>query len=234
MESFLPYLTEGSPALSYLIALIGGILLSFTPCVYPLVPIVLAVIGSVEESSRKHNLYLSCIYVVGMALTFAALGALAAATGALFGEIQTSPAANLIMGNIILLFALSTLGVINIPSFNLKKLGAGKIVKGKGVFPVFIMGLASGFIGAPCVAPVIGTLLVFIAATGKIVYGFTLLFVFALGLGTLLILVGVFTGFLKRLPGASAAMPVIQKILAAGMILLAQYFIFSAGRYAGF
>ena len=234
MENILPYLAEASPVLSYLIALIGGIALSFTPCVYPLVPIVLAVIGSVDESSRKHNLYLSCIYVTGMALTFAALGALAAATGALFGEIQTSPAANLIMGNIILLFALSVLGVINIPLFNFKKLGAGKVMKGKGVFPVFIMGLASGFIGAPCVAPVMGTMLVFIAATGNVFFGFTLLFVFALGLGTLLILVGAFTGFLKRLPRASAAMPVIQKILGGGMVILAQYFIFSAGRYAGF
>lgn len=234
MESILPYLTEGSTALSYLIALAGGILLSFTPCVYPLVPVVLAVIGSVDEHSRRHNLFLSCIYVFGMALTFAALGALAAATGALFGEIQTSPAANLIMGNIILLFALTALGVINIPFFNFSKLGAGKLVRGRGAFPVFIMGLASGFVGAPCVAPVMGTLLVFIAATGRIVYGFTLLFVFAIGLGTLLILVGVFTGFLKRLPRVSGAMPVIQKILAAGMLVLAQYFIFSAGRYAAF
>lgn len=93
------------------------------------------------------------------------------------------------------------------------------------------MGLASGFIGAPCVGPVLGAILLFTASTGSLLHGFWLLFVFALGLGLLLLAAGIFTGALKSFARSGRAMSIMQKILGAGMLILAQYFIFSAGRY---
>lgn len=231
MENLLAHFGEVS-LFSYAAAYISGAALSFTPCVYPLVPIVIAVIGSTDESSRRRNFYLALLYVAGMAITFSVLGVIAAATGALFGELRVNPVANLVIGNVILLFALSELGIIDIPAFSLSRAGAGKMISGKGVIPVFAMGLISGFIGAACVGPVLGTILLYIASTGNLVFGSSLLFVFAFGLGTLLIIAGVFTGILKNLGKHKKGMKAARVILAAAMILLAQYFIFMAGRYA--
>lgn len=216
---------------TYLAAFAGGAVLSFTPCVYPLVPVVIAVIGASGESSGKRNVILAFIYVLGMALTFALLGAAAAAAGSLFGSLRASPAVNLVFGNLLILFALSVLGAVELPGPSLRRAGAGKIFRGGGRPAVFLMGLASGFIGAPCVGPVLGAILLFTASTGSLAHGFGLLFVFALGLGLLLLAAGAFAGVLKGLAGSARMMLAAQKILGAGMLLLAQYFIFSAGRY---
>jgi cytochrome c biogenesis protein CcdA len=217
---------------SYVTAFAGGVALSFTPCVFPLVPVVLAVIGASGGESRKRDFFLSCVYVLGMAFTFSVLGAAAAAAGALLGFLRTNPVVNLIIGNIILLFGLSAIGAFDLPVFNLHRAGIGRLVRGKGAAPVFLMGVASGFFGVPCAAPVLGAILLFIASTGSVFLGFSLLFVFALGLGLLLMIAGIFAGALKSLAGSARAMGIIQKALAAGMIIFAQYFIFKAGYYA--
>jgi thiol:disulfide interchange protein len=217
---------------SYVTAFAGGIALSFTPCVFPLVPVVLAVIGACGGESRKRDFFLSSIYVLGMAVTFSVLGAAAAAAGALLGFLRTNPVVNLVIGNIILLFGLSALGALDLPVFNFHRAGMGRLARGRGVAPVFLMGVASGFFGVPCAAPVLGAILLFIASTGSIFLGFSLLFVFALGLGMLLLISGLFAGALKSLSGSARVMNITQKILAAGMIIFAQYFIFKAGQYA--
>lgn len=217
--------------LTYLAVFAGGAALSFTPCVYPLVPVVIAVIGASGESSRKRNFLLSLIYVLGMALTFALLGVFAAAAGSLFGSLRASPAANLVFGNLLLLFALSVLGAFEFPGLSLSRTGAGKVFPGGGRPAVFLMGMASGVLGVPCVGPVLGAVLLFTASTGSLFAGFSLLFVFALGLGLLLLAAGAFAGALKVFARSGRAMLVMQKLLGAGMLILAQYFIFSAGRY---
>lgn len=90
-----------------------------------------------------------------MAINFPSLGLAAAATGALLGELRVNPLVNLVIGNIILLFALAELGVFNLSVLNPALKGTGK-----GAIPAFFMVLVSGFIGAACVGPVLGTLLV--------------------------------------------------------------------------
>lgn len=201
---------------------------SFTPCVYPLIPIIVGIMGSAGEKSRRKNFILSFIYVVGMAVTFSMLGIVAATTGKLFGQLQSSPVAHLIVGSIIILFALVLLDVITLPTFILSRAGAGKIIQGRSKFAVFSMGVASGFVAAPCTAAVLGALLTYVATTQNIVFGFTLLFTFAIGLGTLLVLIGTFAGIMTTIPKLEKWMHVIQKAIAFAMILLGGYFIFKA------
>jgi len=215
--------------MKYLTAFIGGIAVSFTPCVYPLIPIIIGVIGSNKEKSRLRNFVLSLSYVLGTALTFSVLGVVAALTGRIFGQLQSSATAHIVVGNIIILFGLSLLDIITLPSFLLHRLGLGRVVKGKGPFPAFLMGLLSGFVAAPCTAAVLGGLLTYVATTQNIVFGFTLLFAFALGLGTILVVIGTFTGIVTSLPKLDKWMRLIQKLLAFGMIALGAYFIFRAG-----
>jgi len=215
--------------MTYIVVFLGGVAASFTPCVYPLVPIIIGVIGSQQEKSKKRNFVLSFSYVLGIAVTFSILGTIAAATGKMFGQMQTSPIAHLIVGNIIILFGLALLDVIHLPTFLLTRVGAGKIIKGKSIFPVFLMGAASGLISAPCTAAVLGALLAFVASTQNIALGFSLLFVFAIGLGTLLVIIGTFTGAVMALRKLDKWMHIFQKIIAFGMIALGEYFIYRAG-----
>lgn len=228
MQDISIYLKDIS-LVTYAVVLLGGIAASFTPCVFPLIPIIVSLIGARGEKSRLKNLFLSLSYVLGMACTFSVLGLVAALTGKLFGQMQTSPIAHLIVGNVMILFGLSLLDVIHLPFFVLNRAGAGKVVKGKSFYSIFFMGAASGFVAAPCTAAVLGALLAYVATTQNVVFGFTLLFVFAMGLGTLLILIGTFTGILITIKKLDKWMFVIQKVFGFGMILLGEYFVYRAG-----
>jgi len=187
------------------------------------------VIGASKEKSIVGNFLLSLSYVLGMALVFSILGVFAAFTGKLFGQIQSSPIAHLIVGNVIIIFALSLLDVIPLPTAFLSRAGAGKVVRGGGKANAFFMGLASGLIAAPCASAVLGALLVYVATEKNPFFGFTLLFCYAIGLGLVLILIGTFTGAVSKIPRSEKVMKIIQKVLAFAMILLGEYFIFRAG-----
>jgi len=222
------YLTEIS-IISYLVVFVGGIITSFTPCIYPLIPIIIGVIGASKEKSISRNFILSFSYVIGMSIVFSILGMVAALTGKLFGQIQSSPVAHIIVGNVIIIFGLMLLGVIRMPTFLLNRIGAGKVLKRGGLFGAFLMGLISGLIAAPCASAVLGALLVYVATKGNPVFGFTLLFSFSIGLGALLIIIGTFAGIVSKIPRSERAMVIFEKILAFGMILLGEYFVFKAG-----
>ncbi len=98
-----------------------------------------------------------------------------------------------------------------------------------GYLGALLMGLAAGFVAAPCTAPVLGLLLVYVARTRDVVWGGTLLMVFALGLGLLLMLLGIFSGLLSSLPQAGRWMEGIKIFFGAGMLLVAAYFLYQAG-----
>jgi thiol:disulfide interchange protein len=228
MEIFALHLDNVS-IITYAVVFASGVATSFTPCIYPLIPIIVGVIGAGDERLRIKNFILSLGYVLGMAVTFSVLGMTAALTGKLFGQMQSSPIAHLIVGNVIIVFALMLLDVIPMPVFLLTKTVAGKVVKGGNIFSAVLMGLASGFIAAPCTAAVLGALLAYVAGTQNIILGSTLLFTFALGLGVLLVAIGTFIGIAKAVPHADRVMKIMQNVLALGMILLGEYFIFKAG-----
>jgi len=82
---------RGSSAVAYAAAYAGGLLVSFTPCIYPVIPILAAYTGARGGTSRARGFVLSVAYVLGMAVTYTVLGAFAALTGRLFGEVQSNP-----------------------------------------------------------------------------------------------------------------------------------------------
>jgi thiol:disulfide interchange protein DsbD len=96
------------------------------------------------------------------------------------------------------------------------------------------MGAGSGSIAAPCTVPVLGVLLSFVATEKNVVFGFSLLFVFSLGLGVLLIALGTFTGLVASLPKSGNWLLRIKQFFGLLMILLAEYFFLQAGRYGLF
>src|SRR5665811_1192000 len=91
---------QGSLSLSFLAVYLAGALVSFTPCMYPVVPITLAYIGTRGAGSKTRGFILSLIYVSGMAVTYTILGVFAALSGKLFGQIQSNPWTYLFIGNL--------------------------------------------------------------------------------------------------------------------------------------
>ncbi|BCO10475.1 hypothetical protein GF1_28510 [Desulfolithobacter dissulfuricans] len=229
MEQFLNQIDsylQGSMLLAFVAAYVGGLLASLTPCVYPMIPITAGVIGNANVGgSRGRGFLLSMAYVVGMACTYAALGLFAAATGRFFGTINTSPWTFFLVGNIILLLGLGMLDVFQLPTF------APRITtKINGVPGVFAVGMASGLIAGPCTAPVLGALLAYVATTGNLILGASLLFIFSFGMGAILLVVGTFSGVLASIPRSGTWMVMIKKVMGFFMIGLAEYFLIQAGR----
>ncbi len=227
-QNFTHYLNQTSPV-AYLISFAGGIGASLTPCIYPIIPILIGVIGGKGTGSRTRGFFLSSAFALGMAVTYSLLGLAAALTGKLFGQMTAHPISSLIMGNVCLFFALSMLGLfeIKLPG-DWGKTSASKENKSLGT--IFLVGATSGFIAAPCTVPVLGTLLAFVAQRGNLVFGFSLLFVFALGLGFLLVLVGTFTTLLTSLPKSGKWLVRIQQAFGILLLLTAEYFFIQTGK----
>jgi thiol:disulfide interchange protein DsbD len=231
MEGFMQGLEgylSASPFLAYIAVFLGGVLTSFTPCVYPMIPITIAYIGGRSGESRLKGLSLSIFYVLGMAATYSALGAFAAMTGKLFGAASTNPILYLVVANIFIFLGLSMLDVFTLPmpSF-LTSRQPGK--KSGGYFGAFLVGLLAGTVAAPCTAPVLGVVLTFVAAKQNVIYGMTLLFIFSIGLGTLLIIVGTFAGLMSSMPKTGKWSVAIKKFFGWVMIAAGEYFLVQAG-----
>lgn len=218
---------SGRIFLDLLTAFGAGILVSFSPCVYPLAPITLSFIGVQSSGSKLKGFILSCIYVLGIAITYSALGAIAALTGKLFGQIATHPLSYIIAANIFILFGLSFLGVFDIPAFGLY---VQNKIKVNSVLSVFIFGIVSGLIVGPCTAPALGAILLYVAARQNLVYGMSLLFAFAYGVGTLLILTGTFSSLLLNLPKSGKWLIRIKIVCGLILIVAGEYFLIQAGR----
>jgi len=216
---------SGSP-LDFLAAFLGGIAVSFTPCVYPLIPISAGVIGARAGSSRLRGFGYSLLYVSGIAVTYSALGLLAGITGTLFGRVSSAPVAYIVAGAIIVIFGLYMAELVSIPLFN--NIGKGVMpAKRGGLFSVFVLGLGSGLVISPCLTPVLGAILAYLAVKKEFLYGTVLLFSFSYGMGLTLILAGTFTSFVFGLLPKSGRWLVYVKrscaFLLAGMGI---YFIY--------
>jgi thiol:disulfide interchange protein DsbD len=214
--------------LSFVGAFLGGVLVSFSPCIYPLVPITLGFIGIKAGSSRLRGLALSLVYVSGLAVTYSILGLIASLTGKLFGQISSHPTSFLVIGNACILAGLSFFDIININFTGLRL--QNKIKMHGDIISAFLMGIASGLIAGPCTAPALGAILLYVAAKQNIFYGVSLLFVFAYGMGFLLILVGTFSALFVNLSHTQVWLTRLKKL--SGFILLAigEYFLIKAGR----
>jgi thiol:disulfide interchange protein DsbD len=219
----------GSPLAAIGAAFGGGVLASLSPCVYPLIPIVSAYVGSraAGDKTRSRSFALSLGYVVGMAAVYSLLGMIAALTGSFFGRISTSPWAQLIVANVFLLVALNILEVIPFPTWF-----SGRPLEPAvgGVIGAFLVGAASGLVASPCTSPVLFGLLTFVATTHSVAYGGFLLFAFSMGMGVLLIAVGTFSGLATALPKPGPWMQGVKRVLGLLMLGLAEYYLIRAGQ----
>ena len=196
----------------------AGLLTSLTPCVYPMLPITVSVIGHKAKNSRQGVLF-SLVYIHGLALVYAGLGLLAATSGQLFGVIASHPATLAFVALFCLLMALSMLGWINLPSL----LPQNRFKTASPIANIFITGCLSGLVMAPCTSPVLGMLLMYVAGEGDPLWAALLMFVFAIGMSALLLLAGSFSGFLSALPRSGPWLKITSWLMALMMFAVAGY-----------
>ncbi len=222
-------IAQNQPFLALLMAFAGGVLAGFTPCAYPMLPIIVAFTGSKAQGSRLRGLLLSVFYVFGMAVVYAALGAFAAISGQMFGALTASPYVFLFVGNVCLFFGLVMLEAIPLPSpgflcrLRVRELPCHDLVAS------LLMGGVSALVISSCTTPILGVLLTLVATQQKVVWGTAMLFVFAYGMGSLVILAGTFSGLLASLPRSGVWMRNVQRGFAALMILVGEYFFIKTG-----
>jgi thioredoxin:protein disulfide reductase len=211
---------------TFLFVFLAGVATSLTPCIFPMIPITLAVIGAKTGGQTKMRSFsLSLFYVLGIAITYAMLGVLAAKTGALFGSALGNP---WVVGTIACMFVamgLSMYGVFEfkIPAFIGDRIASTKTEKGfKGAF---VTGLVAGIVASPCVGPVLVSVLTYVAQTQNLVLGFFLLFTFALGVGQLFLVLGTFSSLTQKLPRSGGWMDGVKFFFGTTMIAMALYYI---------
>ena len=198
-----------------------GLLLAFTPCVLPMIPILSGIIaGEGATVTKKRALALSSSYVLGMAVAYAAAGVAAAYSGALLAASLQNAWVIGAFALVFVLLALSMFGVyqLQLPGFLRQPLAAAHHrLRGGRLASVAGMGVLSAVIMSPCVAAPLAGALLYISQTRDVALGGTALFVMALGMGVPLLAVGVSGGAL--LPRAGRWMKAVNKFF--GVLLLA-------------
>ncbi len=201
----------------------AGLLTSLTPCVYPMLPITVSVVGS-HASGKVQSMLYSLLYVFGLALVYALLGVLAASSGVLFGSVASHPATLIIVAAFCLLMAAWMLGWVRLPmGLLVSGLVAPELKSKSAPFNVFLAGALSGLVMAPCTSPVLGMLLMYVAGEGNRLWAALLMFVFAFGMSALLIVAGSFSGTLSLLPRSGPWLNSIKWIFAVLMVGAAMY-----------
>jgi cytochrome c-type biogenesis protein len=233
-----------SPLLALPVLFAAGVLTSLNPCIYPMIPITAAIVGGQEAGaavagagagtapvrSRLRPVFLTLTYVLGLAAVYSLLGVVAGMTGTLFGTISTNPWLYFMMANLLVLSALVMFDVLPVPvptAWIDRASRAGTAGRYSGAF---VMGSVSGLVAAPCGAPVMAAVLTWVTTTQSAGLGFVYLFTFSLGMCALLVLVGVFSGSVARLPRAGAWMVWIKRGFGFLMLGAAEYYLIKMGQ----
>jgi thiol:disulfide interchange protein DsbD len=206
-----------------LLVFLGGLALNLTPCVYPLIPITVGYFGGQSEGSTTKLFFMGILFILGLAVTYSAIGVITSLTGAIFGSLLQNPIVILIIVAIMLALSLSMFGVyeFKLPDSLVNKAGGAKA----GLFGAFFMGLTMGIVAAPCIGPFVLGLVTYVATKQDPFFGFLLFFVLAVGLGTPYLFLAVFSGKIKKLPRAGEWMDAVKHIFGFILIGMALYFL---------
>jgi thiol:disulfide interchange protein DsbD len=207
----------------------AGVLTSFLPCIYPMIPITAGIVAGTagERPGRTRVVALTLTYVLGLALLYATMGLVAGLTGSLFGTVASNPWVRTGTGVLLALFGLAMLGVVPVRA-PARVIAWAAGLRGGSYPAVFLLGATSGIVAAPCGAPAFAAVLTWVAGTGNPALGFVYLFVFSLGMTALLVVVGLFSGASARLPRAGRWMEGIKRAGGIVMLGMAGYYFWSA------
>ncbi|MCC6443948.1 MAG: protein-disulfide reductase DsbD [Armatimonadetes bacterium] len=213
--------------LTFLLIFLGGLGLNLTPCVYPLIPITVAYFGGQATQGEgqvktSRTFLLAVFYVLGMSVTYSALGVIAALTGGLFGAALQSTPVILFIAAVMVALAMSMFGFyeITIPAAL-----TGRIRSQQGYIGALSMGLVVGLVAAPCIGPFVLGLLTYVSQMQNPWLGFWMFFMLSLGLGLPFLVLGTFSGGIRALPRSGAWMVWVRSIFGVVLLGMALYFL---------
>ena len=207
---------------TFLLVFALGVALNLTPCVYPLISVTIAFFGGRAGGGAPHPVGRALLYVLGICLTFSALGVTAALTGSLFGALLQQPIVLAGIALVLVALALSNFGLytLRFPSPLVQRVAR----VGEGAVGAFVMGLTMGVVAAPCIGPLVAALLLFVGAQQAPALGFALFFTLGLGIGAPYVGLAAVAGRLRRLPRAGAWLAWVERLFGFVLLGMALYF----------
>ena len=223
--------------LVYVLVFVGGVVASFTPCTYPVLPLTVGYVGNAAGGKKSRGFFLSLTLVCGMALVYAVVGTIFAAIGMQFGAIWANGWAVFAIAWFFILMSLFLMDVFTFPVPRFLQNLSGKAGNRQGLLGAFAVGGVSGLVVGPCTGPILAIVIVAVTTTLQqadglgfvlqVLTGGLKLFLFGLGQGTLILLCGTFAGLLAHLPKSGKWMVTLKKgfamLVMAGASLLLVY-----------
>lgn len=220
-------LAAGNLLLALPLIFVLGLALNLTPCVYPIIPITISYFGSQAGTGRK-PLGLALLYVLGMAVTYSALGVVAGMTGGLFGAQLQNPWVLLAFALVMFALALSQFDRPDGRPIWELQLPAGlrdRAQARSGWLGAVLMGVMVGVVAAPCIGPAVIALLQWVSMQQDPALGFAVFFTLALGLGTPYIFLATASGSVSKLPRAGEWMIGVKHIFGAVLLWMGFYYL---------
>lgn len=205
--------------LAFVMALLAGLISSFSPCILSTVPLIIGYVGGYAGDNQKKALKYSLFFCLGLVITFTALGA----ASALLGKMMTAAGKwwYLLLALIMAAAGLQLLGIFHFTSQSCRM-----PAKREGLVGAFLLGIVGGVLSSPCATPVLVAILAFVASEGNIYLGISLLAVYSIGHCVLLLIAGTSVGFVNHLaasPRTERWGGVLKGLLGVLMIILAFY-----------
>ena len=216
-------LIQQNPWLAIPAVFVGGATTASNPCVLAMIPLLMSVVAGTEAESVKKSLGFSALFVLGLSITFSALGLISALMGRMLGDI--GPFWKYLVAAVCLIMGLHLLGLFK---FNISLPQPVNIRKG-GPLGAFLLGLLFGVVSTPCAVPILVVLLAYVGSQGNVVYGGFLLLVYALGHSALILIAGASMGAARRLiesKGLRKTNQILQKAAGIVILLVGAYFLF--------
>jgi thiol:disulfide interchange protein DsbD len=219
-----PGVLQGWAAAWTLLAIfLGGMALSLTPCIYPLIPVTVSYFAGRSGLGRGRLPLHGLLYLLGLAVSNSFLGLFAALTGSLIGEMLQKPVVLGSIAGVLVVLASSMFGLweLRLPA-GLATIAAKPRV---GYIGSLLMGMTLGLVAAPCIGPFVLGLLAWVASMGSAWLGFIVFFTLSLGLGLPLFVLALFSGMLEKLPRSGEWMVWVRKLMGWVLVAMAAYFI---------
>ncbi|SMF20778.1 protein-disulfide reductase DsbD family protein [Pseudobacteriovorax antillogorgiicola] len=220
-EEFAQKLEQGALPLWLLLIVVflGGLATNLTPCVFPMIPITIRLLGRQGETAKSSSI----LYALGIVVTYTAIGSIVAATGGLFGSLLANPVVNAAFGILFIGLGLSMLGFVNFAKLQTigNQLGSGKSSR----LNTFLMGTGAGLVAAPCTGPILGALLIYSAKLNDPRLSLGLFTLYSIGFALPYVFLGMAASKVTKLQ-VSPKIQVGVKVAFAGiMFALALYYL---------
>jgi len=216
---------QTASVLSYVLVFVGGIITSIGPCNIATVPLIMGYVGGSQTMSRGRAFALSLTFAIGLAITFMMLGVVAALIGAIMGV--GSVWWYYLVAAVCIVIGLQMIGALSL-RLPARFSDPRQRITLKGIPGALALGLVSRLVASQCATPVLAAILTYVMVESAMLYGASLLFVYALGRGVPVVLAGAFAGALKQMLAMGRWSLIMERVAGVLMIGVGGYFLWIA------